>query len=521
LNFKIKLNKIDVRLELFFNKPKIFIPIIILSSILVRLYYAPFELPVASDAIVYFSYAMDITTLRNFPNYLISNDGWAILLSFFFMILPSQEFIDYMIVQRLLSITLSSLTVIPVYLLCRKFFGVNYSLIGVIFFTFEPRLIQNSLLGITEPLYILFGSSSIVLLLHIKKKYNVLSFFIIGLLSIVKIEGVFLFFAISLMFFIKNKLKLKTIKVYLVGISIFLSTLGLMILIRINVSGRDYSSDRIQYSTKDLIQSSIADEGSSFIIDGLINLIKFLGWDLIPIFILFVPIGFIILIKNRNVNKIIILIPIIVMMFPAFYAYAAKAFDTRYLFILYPFFSILSLYTIELFLKKSKKKNLIFTIIIFSLLITSISFIEYKKIDIEHEREALKLSYEVIKRTEIFNEYYPESQYVIIPELSNLGKFPTLTSGIFDKFNGRPNNENNLQDYLEVGYINGLTHLIVDNKEYPEYRMKFFKDIFENEENYPYLTKIFDSKDFGYDYKLKIFEINYEEFDKYFSNKVK
>jgi hypothetical protein len=512
LDLSIIVQKLSINLEFILNKPKIFIPILILSSLILRFFYLPFELPVASDALVYFSYATDIAALGGFPNYLISNDGWAIFLSFFFMILPSGEFMDYMLTQRILSVILSSITIVPVYLLCRKFFGIQYSLIGAIIFAFEPRLIMNSLLGITEPLYILLGTSAVVLFFHIEKKYNYLSFFVLGLLSIVRIDGIFLFFAITVMYFIKNKLKLETLKGIFVGVSIFLLTWGFMIINRISIGGTDYSTDRIQDSTKHLIQSSIDDSGL-FVIDGLINLIKFLGWDLIPIFVLFVPIGFMILIRNKNVNQMIILIPIAIMMFPAFYAYAAKAFDTRYLFILYPFFSILSLYAIELFIKKSKKKNLIFIVIIFSLLITSISFIEYKKIDIEHEKEALELSYEVVKRTKIFNEYYPESQYVIIPELSNLEKFPTLTSGIFDKFNGIPNNEDNLQKYLEVGYKNGLTHLVVDDKEYPQYRMGFFKDIFENEKNYPYLTKIFDSKDFGYNYRLKIFEIDYEKFN--------
>lgn len=513
MDFSILLQKLSTKLEFLFNKPKIFIPILILSSLILRFFYLPFELPIASDAIVYFSYASDIATLGGFPNYLISNDGWAIFLSFFFMILPSNEFMDYMLTQRILSVILSSITIVPVYLLCRKFFGIQYSLIGATIFAFEPRLIMNSLMGITEPLYILLGTSAVVLFFHIEKKYNYLSFFVLGLCSIVKVEGVFLFFAITIMYFIKNKLNLETLKGIFVGISIFLLTWGFMIFNRINLGGTDYSTDRIQYSTKHLIQSSI-DDGSLFVIDGLINLLKFLGWDLIPIFILFVPIGFIILVKNRNVNKMIILIPIVIMMFPAFYAYAAKAFDTRYLFILYPFFSILSLYTIELFIKKVNIKKIIIIILISSILIVSILFIEYKKIDIDHEEESLRLVYEIEKRSKVINEYYPESQYVIIPALSNSEKFPILASDLEHKIKLVGEKRDNLQEYLVFGRTQGLTHLVVDDKVYPQYRMKFLKDVFENEGKYPYLIKIFDSKDFGYNYNLKIFEIDYEAFDK-------
>ena len=58
---------------------------------------------------------------------------------------------------------------------------------------------------------------------------------------------------------------------------------------------------------------------------------------------------------------------------------------------------------------------------------------------------------------------------------------------------------------------NGLSHLIVDNKTE---RPKFIQDIFQNENKYTYLKKVFDSKDFELTYKVKIFEIDHEEFDK-------
>ena len=39
-------------------------------------------------------------------------------------------------------------------------------------------------------------------------------------------------------------------------------------------------------------------------------------------------------------------------------------------------------------------------------------------------------------------------------------------------------------------------------------------DIFYNEEKYTFLEKIYDTKDMNFDYHVKIFEINYEEFEK-------
>jgi hypothetical protein len=40
-------------------------------------------------------------------------------------------------------------------------------------------------------------------------------------------------------------------------------------------------------------------------------------------------------------------------------------------------------------------------------------------------------------------------------------------------------------------------------------------DLYSNEENYPYMVKIFDSNEFAYKkLKVKVFEIDYEKFNK-------
>ena len=67
----------------------------------------------------------------------------------------------------------------------------------------------------------------------------------------------------------------------------------------------------------------------------------------------------------------------------------------------------------------------------------------------------------------------------------------------------------NLKDYLLFGQSKGLTHLVLDNNNSDNH---YLKHIFNNEDDYPFLIKIFDSKDLGYTYHLKIYEINYEKF---------
>ena len=64
--------------------------------------------------------------------------------------------------------------------------------------------------------------------------------------------------------------------------------------------------------------------------------------------------------------------------------------------------------------------------------------------------------------------------------------------------------------FLDSARNEGLEYLLVDNN--PK-RPEFMKDIRENELKYPYLEKIYDSRDDGFTYHVKIFKINYEKFD--------
>jgi hypothetical protein len=71
-------------------------------------------------------------------------------------------------------------------------------------------------------------------------------------------------------------------------------------------------------------------------------------------------------------------------------------------------------------------------------------------------------------------------------------------------------NEDNLQDWISKSKDKGLTHILIDdNKQRPD----FLKEIFFEETKYTYLKKIYDSRNQGFDYQLKVFEINYELFE--------
>ena len=507
------------KLNFFSDHVVISLFIIGFIALLLRLYYFPFGFPITLDGLLYFWYANDISILGHLPSYLVGNDGWPIFLSIFFSIFHFNNFMDYMVLQRVVTVSISVLTIVPVYLLCKRFLDKPYALVGATIFAFEPRIIQNSLLGITEPLYIILVSTALFLFLSNNKKIIYTSFSVVALGSLVRTEGFFLFFALSIIFFIRYKKEKRVIGKYALVACIFILTLLPMMITRINIEGTERSIDKIRFSAIHIIQSSSEDGVglNSFVWTGLETSIKFLGWIMIPIFIFFVPIGFLLILKNRDHNRIIITI-IVIMFIPAFYAFSTESFDTRYLYPLYPLFSVLSIFTIKLFGGKFSNRNTFLILLMGGILLSSSLFLDFKKMDIEHEKETLSLAYQVVNRTKVINEYPPESKYVEITTMTELTSFPVLRTDVKKPVTHMLDlKAETLEEYIKIGKENGLTHLVLDGKE-SAYHPYFFKDVFEHEEKYPYLMKEFDSLDYGYKYHLKIYKIDYDRFDSVINN---
>ena len=68
-----------------------------------------------------------------------------------------------------------------------------------------------------------------------------------------------------------------------------------------------------------------------------------------------------------------------------------------------------------------------------------------------------------------------------------------------------------MNGYMEQARNGGITHLVLD---YRDTNPKLFDDVFYEREKYSFLVKEFDSNDFGYDYLVKIYRIDFKEFDR-------
>lgn len=499
------------KLNYFIKNSYVSLIIIGLAALSIRLYFFPYSVPITEDGLFYFRYGIDASILGHFPNIHLINNGWSLFLSIFFSMFHSNNFLDYMTLQRLVSVAISVLTIIPVYLLVRRFFEPKYALIGVILFIFDPRIIQNSLLGITEPLYIILVTSSIFFFLSNRMNMIYLSFGIAALCAQIRYEGIMLFFMLSIMFFVRQRKEKKIVIKYAICIAIFLLVLLPMAYVRTITVGSDGITDGITSGVLVYGMEASENDGNgligmlSYIFTGIHSLIKYLGWIMIPYFLFFVPLGTLIMLKKRNSKNLTIILTIFVLLIPALYAYSRGIQDTRYLYVLYPIFCVVSIFAIKFLHEKFKK---IFLIIIIGVIVSSLIFLNIKSDNYEHEREAYEIAKHIQKSTNGMNSYYPESKYVRV--VGMIDKFPILSSSVsFGPKVFDPNSQL-LKEFIENNRNEGLEHLVVDEKIDRE---EFLHKIFINDKEYDYLTKVFDSKELGYKYHVKMYKINFEKYD--------
>lgn len=516
-----KKNVENIVKEISKKKILMFLAIITISAFIIRVYFVNFEVPLTNDALNYFFYALDIKINNQLPvNYSLANPGWGIFLSMFFSVFDLQNVIDYMNMQKILSISISSLTVLPVYFLCKRFFDKSYSLVGALIIGIEPHLIQNSLFGISDSLYIFLITISFLLYFNENKKITYISFLVIGLSTIVRSEGIFVLMTFFIMIiFRSDNIKKKITNIIISGL--IFSTIFLPIaLVQFEIYDSDMAFGRAIHSIETHIvdpKKSTNITGIDFIFNGIQNFPKYLGWSLIPIFVPLLPIGFILMFKNWNYKIKTVFTGLVLMSMPAFYVYSISIQDGRYFYFLYPLFVILSIITIEKMSKIFNKKIVFIGII--SFIIISSSVYSILKIDSIQSNEYVIIAQKISETPKTINEY-SKSQYLeplnYPKEFNEFKKFYDLDR--IDRKSIRFSipqqisiintlNQHDIKDFISSNK-DELTHIIIENN-----KESILYDVFLNEKNYPYLEKEFDYSD-NSQYSVKIFKINYEKFFK-------
>ena len=248
----------------------------------------------------------------------------------------------------------------------------------------------------------------------------------------------------------------------------------------------------------------------------IFNMIKYYGWLTIPLFFVFLPFGLYQVFKNRNFEKWTLFICAIFMLLPAFYAFSRDFEEIKYLYIQIPLLCVVAAITIESVIEKIKKPK-IMMVIFFSgiILVGSIFYYEEVSVNYDLEREYYEISKKINTMMMVSNEIFPADNYIRSATIAELDKFPVLRNS-FDLFSLKmiPNNEHDsLGELIQFGKENGLKYLVIDTDGDG---VNYLYDVFNNEEKYPFLEKIYDSRSDGFTYHVKFFKINYDAFNKYY-----
>ena len=347
-----------------------------------------------------------------------------------------------------------------------------------------------------------------------------LSFIFVTLSAFVRYEGLLLIIPLLITYIIKNNQKNFSKKKLILGVLLFLMLIIPMNLIN-NDRGEIGIADQIikrgNFISENVILNEIDPDDEFFatnenhtiifIQNAIGGFLKYLGWILIPIFIIFCIIGIIFMPKKITRNKIIFGLFFIFLALSSIFAYGRGFQETRYLLVLLPIFALLSGYGFNYLMKYGFKKIILITVI--GVIISSFIFTEYKSQDNQYEYEMYNAALLLTNDGSGVN-HYNKDKYIKVADLQN--NWPEILEKnekqkmkmITKKFS--VNEFTEPIEFIKFNENKGLTHLLIKEGE----NKGFFDEIFLNEANYEFLEKIYDSDGI---IKYKIFRIDYEKLE--------
>jgi len=530
-----------------------FLILIIIISLGLKLYTVDFSIPPHSDDFGYIVNSMQY----NQGDFFLSqkkHPGWSLVLAPFTAIVNSDNFLDYGSTARILSIAISTITIIPMYILARRFFDEKYSLVAASLFAFEPHLNYNAGGALSEPLLILVLILSMNFILNDKTKYHYIAFIFIGFCWWVRLEAIYPIAAIIFIYFIVHRAKSNSLRNFFLCMILLLIIISPLFVQRylqfddpfyVWYSGTILSDDYAELLTTENkgIGDFVEKHGILGLMDrlstGLANVFNILIRISFPYLFILIPFGILFSLrpvdqklKNIKANWIMIITIISVIMIPF-----AIIEERRWLFPIFPFLIILSTipiqritnYGLNTFQFSEKQKSIFLVGVICTVLILACTFtmgiggVGYGSPNSALEHEKVKFTEYLVEnfdgrilRDAVVNDYLA---YVNIASDDN--NFKTFKS---------PRGKDPYPDQYEPGKVvrmnvygktienlitNGETIMLkyVGIPEEGSYLFPFLDDIYYNEENYPYMKKIFDSDEMGYEqFKIKVFEIDYKTF---------
>ena len=533
----------------------IFLISIAIISIGLKLYLVDFSTFPSEDAIGHVQIAITHTN-DNFAPLKAKTLGWSLSLFPFFELSQSEKFLDYTNLARIISMSLSTVTIFVMYSVARKFFSEKISIIAAGLFAFEPHLIYNSIDALTEPLYILVSLVAFRFILTQNIKIICFAFIFAGFAWIARWPGLIIFFVISIIYFVNFKKNKKNILTYFLFVSIFFLVVSPFLINRDMTYGDPLYFDLdnnfftgnfsalqshnlldSHYTASDFIEEyGIIKFLDRFIVTGITNLLEQLLRIFFPYLIFLIPFGIILSFRTFNqkfefikANWLMILITIA----PLVIIFSVIP-ERRFLYYLFPFLIIFATipiqriveYGVNAFSFSEKQKNILLLIIMILIIITSGLFITRYDINSEEQKEKIllgkfimnNLDGKILDAGETLQGLYLHklSTYENINQISstiNPWNFKNLEKNT--EINVISLSANSMKEFIEIADKNNLKYISIKQEFVTDIWYPYFSDVYDNEEKYPFLETIVDYEELGFNnLKIKILEINYEKFNK-------
>ena len=529
-----------------------------LISLCFKLFLVDFSIPVNSDNLAYVLNGIAHSN-GDFDHPSARSIGWSLFLSPFFSLMNSNDILDYSNTAKIISIGISTATIFLIYKVGRKFFDERYSLMAACLFAFLPQLNYNSVMALSEPLFIFSAIASFYFLLNSKSKFVIIALIFAAFSYWIRLNGIILFLIVSITYILTFKKSRIFLKNYGIGLVVFLIIISPMLLQKYEQFGDPFYSSyqdtmfsknyeelisNISLNTKTSVSLYIEKNGIldfiyTFFISGFINSVILLSKISFPYLFILIPLGILFSFRAfdqksqyTKANWIFILSSIFLMSF-----ILSIIPEQRFLLFLMPFlvlFSVIPIqrvteYGLSTFSLSRKQKDIFLVIVIIIIIILSGLFtLRYEKLDPVLENEKMDFAKYALENLHgnTLRDFGGATDYINFVILLDHNDFQDFK--IRSWADGTERNKfayqetgvsaSNIEDLVLKGESLNLNYLI--SNQHSTFYYPYIDQVYHNEKQYPYLIKIFDSSEYGYEkLKIKVFEINYKKFHKNFEIK--
>ena len=542
----------ETKLQLSRSNVVLYLILIVIISLGLKLYLVDFSLPVNSDNL---SYVLNGIAHSNgdFDHSPSRSMGWSLFLSPFFSLMNSNDFLDYSNVAKIISIGVSTTTIFLIYKVGRKFFDERYSLVAACLFAFLPQLNYNSVMALSEPLFIFSILASFYFLLNDKSKFIIPALAFVGFSYWIRLNGIIFFLIISLTYILTFKKSRIFLRNYGIGLVIFLIIISPILLQKYEQFGDPFYSSyqdkmfsnnyeelisNLSSNTEASASSYIENNGIldfmyTFFISGIFNSMIMLSKLSFPYIFILIPFGILFSFRAfdqksqyTKANWIFILSSILFMSF-----ILSVVPEKRFLLFLMPFlvlFSVIPIHRVTEYglstfsLSRNQKNAFLVIVIIIVIILSGLFTLRYEKLDPGLENEKMDFAQYALENLHgnTLRDFGGGTDYinsVILLDYNNFQDFKISSLADDTERSKLAYQEigvsaSNIEDLILKGEPLNLNYLI--SNQHDTFYYPFVDQVYHNEEQYPYLIKIFDSHEHGYEkLKIKVFEIDYEKFN--------